>query len=399
MILSSLATFVKTFFFMNVLTKEELGYLALFQSIIIIVGFLQLGTVFGAYRIVSFSINRRKRINDSIVSFLFVLFSVLMIVFILAQFFLKINIIWFIGIIIGVLSLLSVWNSNMHIVMGRTNKLSFITLGSIVISLSLIPFLYSNSFYGAVLIIGTQPFLISVFSYVFNKDFNFKLKFDSNFKMYLFYCIKIGFIPFLTSILHYVNLQTERWIIGLDLGLIQLGNYYLVFVYISFFSVIPGAIGTLNFPKFMKSLSSSNINRKELMKELKFYYLELILFLIVMSVMTFFILPKVIEFLLPEHIVGLRYVYIVFYGLVLFTLIDPISFIINAKLHYKFLIYVYLISVFVSAVCYSFLYFNRIGSLLNYSYVNLIFYSTVSLGYFVYLFTKGWKSLKFIENN
>ena len=98
---------------------------------------------------------------------------------------------------------------------------------------------------------------------------------------------------------------------------------------------------------------------------------------------------------MPLHQTGVQYVQIIFYGLVFFTLIDPISFIINAKLHYRELIYIYLISVLISIISYSYIYFNGIGTLLNYSYVNLIFYISVSIGYFVYFIFKGRKSLNF----
>jgi hypothetical protein len=97
-------------------------------------------------------------------------------------------------------------------------------------------------------------------------------------------------------------------------------------------------------------------------------------------------------------VVGLQFVKIVFWGLVPFSLIDPLSFIINAKLHYKELLYVYIFAVSVSVSCYAFLYFNKLGSLINYSYVNVIFFSTVSLGYVIYFFTKGWRSLYVTDN-
>ena len=394
-ILSSVATFIKSFFFMDILSKGELGKLALFQSVIIFVTFLQIGILHGGYRLISLSILRQKRVNNAVATYLFILFFLLLICFLIARFLFNIDWIWLIGVFIGLASLFSGWNSNMHIALGRTNKISLITLCSIILSLCLIPSLYALSFYGAVLVIALQPVLISLFSYIFNKDFNLKISFNNKFKLYFYYCIKIGFIPFITSVLHYINLQIERWIIGADLGIVELGNYYLVFVYVSFFSLIPGAIGTLNFPKLMKLIAPNNNIKKKLIREFKFYYLELVSFLVLMFFATFYLLPIIVDELIPQFSSGVQYVYIVFYGLVFFTLIDPISFIINAKLHYRELVQIYIFSVLMSIICYWYIYSNGIGSLLNYSYVNLVFYISISLGYVIYYFFKGKKSLNF----
>ena len=114
-----------------------------------------------------------------------------------------------------------------------------------------------------------------------------------------------------------------------------------------------------------------------------------------MFLVTFYLLPIIVDELIPQFNSGVQYVHIVFYGLVFFTLIDPISFIINAKLHYRDLVYIYIFSVLMSIICYWYIFSNGIGSLLNYSYVNLVFYISISIGYVIYYFFKGKKSLKF----
>lgn len=387
-ILSSIVTFIKSYFFMDILSKEELGYMALFQSMILIVNFFQMGVIYGGYRLISFSIYRQKKANDTVVTYLGSLFVFLLICFCIINFFIPVNWFWTVGLVVGLLSLWGNWISNMHIALGRTNKLSYITLASIFLSFSAMPLLYSHPIVGAVCLIGLQPIFLILFSYIFNNDFGFKI--DLKNKLYIKLVIRLGFIPFLTGVLHYVNLQIERWIIGLDLGVAALGEYYLVFLYVSFFAVIPGALGTLNFPKFIKSLSIRN-NNKGLIEIFKIYYIEIVIYLLLISFGTFMIMPWLIEMFLPKHVAGIKYVQIVFVGLVFFTLIDPISFIINAKLHYKELLYIYLGALIVSILSYSFLYFNKLGSLINYSYVNVIFYLSVSFGYIFYFILKGSK--------
>jgi O-antigen/teichoic acid export membrane protein len=388
-VLSSVVTFIKSYLFMDILTKEDLGYMALFQSMILIVNFFQMGVIYGGYRVISFSISRQRKVNDAVVTYLFLLLSVFTFLFFILNFFISISWFWTIGMIVGLLSLWANWISNMFIALGKTNKLSLVTLISIGLSFIALPLLYSYSVYGAITLIALQPIFFILFSYLFNQDFRFKINFKS--VVYLRLIIKLGFIPFVTGVLHYINLQVERWVIGIDLGVKALGDYYLVFVYVGLFAVIPSALGTLNFPKFMKMLSREKNDFQNLAKIFKLYYIEIVSYLLFIGLSTFYIMPWIIKMILPAHETGVYYVQIVFVGLVVFTLIDPISFIINAKLHYRELLYIYIGALSISSLCYCFLYFNKLGSLINYSYVNVIFYISVSVGYIIYFSSKGLK--------
>ncbi|WP_146610812.1 polysaccharide biosynthesis protein [Pedobacter cryoconitis] len=376
---------------MDLLSKEQLGYIALFQSIIMLISFLQLGVIYGGYRLISFSIERQRRANDAVISYLLLLFIGVCSVLLLISCFTSINWFWIGGVIIGLVTLWNNWISNMHIALGRTNKLSILLLSSLLLSFIAIPVLNKYPLYGAITLIGLQPVFFVVLSYIFNKDFAASFRWKN--LTYLRLTIKLGFIPFLTGILHYINLQVERWVISYDLGVKALGEYYLVFVYVGLFAIVPGALGTLNFPKFMKALSNTKNDNFSLIETFKVYYIEVICYLILMSLGTIYIMPWIINLLLPSHNNGVHYVHIVFIGLILFTLIDPISFLINAKLHYKALICIYIGSVLISLSAYAFLYINKMGSLVNYSYVNVLFYSSITIGYLFYFFTIGRKSL------
>lgn len=394
-LLNSAVTFLKSYLFMDFLGKEQLGYIALFQSMIMLANFLQIGVIYGGYRLISFSINRQRRVNDAVVTYLAILFVCAIVILLISSFFTPLNWFWIGGFLIGLVSLWNNWISNMHIALGRTTKLSILMLISLTLSFIAIPLLYINPLLGAITLIALQPIFFVILSYLSNKDFGFTFKLKN--WIYLRLTIKLGFIPFLTGILHYINLQVERWVIGFDLGVKALGEYYLVFVYVGLFAIIPSALGTLNFPTFMKALSNTSNKGQTFYGIFKVYYLELIIYLIVMTFGTFCVMPWIINLILPMHNAGVHYVQIVFFGLLLFTLIDPISFVINAKLHYKALIMIYLGSVLVSLLTYCFIYFNKMGSLINYSYVNVLFYSSITIGYLLYFFILGKKSLKNVE--
>jgi O-antigen/teichoic acid export membrane protein len=390
-VFNSAIGFIKSYLFMDVLDKEQLGYIALFQSVIIIVGFLQTGIIHGGYRMVSFSIERKKTANNAVMSYLIALFIIAGLGLLLYS--LLFNFDWFLitGVAIGLFSLWTNWITNLYIALGRTKLLSIIMLVSILISLFGLPLLYIKGVLGAVLLLSIQPVAFIILSLIFNRDFAFKLQRASI--PYIKLCLRYGFIPFFTGILYYLNLQLERFVIGFDLGLKALGEYFLVFVYSAVFLVIPGALATLNFPKMMKSLRSAKPGEFKFFSIFGIYYAELVSYMIFVYFSTYWVLPSLVETFLPAHLPGVQFVKIVFWGLVPFSLIDPISFIINAKLHYKELLYVYIFALVVSISCYAFLYFHKRGSLINYSYVNVIFFSTVSLGYLIYFFTKGRKTL------
>jgi O-antigen/teichoic acid export membrane protein len=388
---SSAISFIKSYLFMDVLSKKDLGYIAIFQSIIAIVGFLQIGSITGGYRLVSFSKERYKAANNTVVTFLIFLLSFTSIIIVCYSLITNWNFFLILGIFVGIASLLTNWWSNLHIALGRTKLLSILTFTSVLISLLFIPILYYNPLYGAILLIGVQPVSFILLSYFFNKDFHFKISFKSI--IYFKLVIKYGFVPFFVGILYYVNQQAERWIIGYSLGVESIGEYYLVFLYSTIFLVVPSTLATVNFPNLMKFIRSNHINKKSFIEIFGLYYLQLITYIIISFLLSYYLLPQLVGKFLPHHLIGVSFVKIIFLGLSIYTLVDPITFILNAKLHYKELITIYLVSLIFSLTSYFYLYFNNLSSLTNFAYVNVIFFTCVALGYILYFLGKGKNSL------
>ncbi|SEG17744.1 lipopolysaccharide biosynthesis protein [Flavobacterium urumqiense] len=384
---SSAVGIIKSYFFMDLLSKRDLGNIAIFQSIVMIIGFLQIGSITGGYRVVSFSKNRYKNINNAVISYLALLFMLIIAGSAVFSLFYGFNSFLIIGIFVGIVSLLANWWSNLQVGLGRNKRLSLMTFLSVLISLTCIPVLYINPLYGAISLIALQPTSFIILTYIFNKDFKFKISLKSI--PYLKLIAKYGFVPFLVGILFYINQQVERWVIGVSLGLESLGEYYLVFLYTTVFMVVPSALGSINFPKYMKLIRNNQGDKKSFFSLFSLYYLELSVYLILMFIGTYFILPFLVGKLLPEHISGVSYVKIIFWGLCLFVLMDPITFVLNANLHYKEEIIIYSCALATSLSSYTFLYFNKLSSLTNFAYVNLVFIITVSIGYFIYFQSKG----------
>ncbi len=390
-VFSSAISFIKSYLFMDVLSKRELGYIAIFQSIIVIVGFLQIGTITGGYRLVSFSKDRYKSANNAVITFLMLLLLFTIIGIMLYSTIYGWN--WFliIGTFVGFASLFTNWWANLQIGLGRNKRLSILTFASVLISLTCIPLLYVNSLYGAIALLGLQPISFILLSYIFNRDFEFEISIKSY--PYIKLIIRFGFVPFFVGILYYISQQAERWVIGYSLGIESLGEYYLVFLFTTVFLVVPSALGAINFPKSMKLFRNSQENKKSFFELFGLYYLELSIYILVTFIGTYFVLPILVEQFLPEHIIGISYVKIVFWGLCIYTLVDPITFVLNAKLHYKELVIIYTVSLIASLSSYLYLYTNQLSSLRNFAFVNVIFLVCVALGYIVYFRLKGKKTL------
>jgi hypothetical protein len=389
-VINSAISFGKSYLFMDLLNKDSLGYLAIFQSVIVIVSFFQIGVLHGGYRIISFSVERKNFTNAVVSNFLLFLsfLSVCCLIFYSSIW----EFSWFIvtAVFVGLISLWASWFTNLYLGLGKSKQLSNMIFFSIIFSLFFIPFLYWYGIFGAVLIISMQPLSFVILSLVLNKDFRFSYDLKSLFKIKML--ANYGFIPFLTGVLYLANMQLERFVIGADLGVTSLGDYYLVFVYTSIFMVGPSALGMLNFPPLMKELRSNK--NKSFFSVFKVYYIELLAYISLVILLTLFVLPSIIEVYLPSHIQGIKYVNIIFIGLILYCLIDPISFLINARLDYKQLITIYIYAIIISLASYAFIFYSRIGSLIYYSYVNLLFFISLFLGYIVYIIFNGMNKKK-----
>jgi O-antigen/teichoic acid export membrane protein len=388
---SSAVGIIKSYFFMDLLSKRDLGNIAIFQSIIMIVSFLQMGSITGGYRLVSFSKNRYRSANDAVLSYLTLLLLLTITGISIFSLIYGLNSFLIIGTFVGIAALLTNWWSNLQVGLGRNKRLSILTFVSVLVSLTCIPLLYISPLYGAISLLALQPISFIILTYIFNKDFKFKISLKSI--PYLKLIAKYGLIPFFVGILFYMNQQVERWVIGYSLGIESLGEYYLVFLYTTVVMVIPSALGNINFPKYMKLIRNNQEEKKSFFELFSLYYLELTIYLILMFIGTYFILPFLVEKLLPEHIIGISYVKIIFWGLCLYILMDPITFVLNANLHYKEELIIYSFALATSLSSYVYLYINKLSSLTNFAYVNVVFIVAVSIGYFIYFQFKGKKTL------
>ena len=316
---------------MRYLTLKELGVISLVQTIFMFVGLLQIGLLNGGYRIVSLGKREEfEKSNNSIYSYLTILLPFGFLFCVLASILDWIEelsfILLLISVVFGVFTLLNNWIHNALIGEQKLGEVNLINVVSYGTSALMLPFAYLYGFWGGMLVIMMQPFLFVSLAVLRNKEL-VPTRFFLNFT-YINYILSFGFIPFLGGIFFSIYLQVERWSITEVLGVEALGGFYLVFLYVSLFQLIPSSINSIFFPKGIKAYSQKNYM---LFKSLlKYYYLALVGYGFFIMVMTFLLLEPVVTIIFPQHIQGVVLVYIILPGLVLQSLSEPIGLILNS---------------------------------------------------------------------
>lgn len=329
-------SFIRSFVFMRVLDLKELGVISLVQTIIMFIGLLQMGLLNGGYRIISLGKQKEmERTNNTIYSYLALLLPLGVLFCALSSSFNWIKDLDFtlllISVIFGIFTLLNNWYHNMLIGEQKLSEVNVANIASYSLSVLLLPLAFFFGFWGGMSVIMIQPLAFVGMSMFRNSElkptgFAFDLK-------YVRYILSFGFIPFLGGIFASVYTQVERWSITDVLGVESLGGFYLVFLYVSLYQLVPTSINAIFFPKGVKSYSDGRYN--EFKRYLKYYYLVLFGYGVLISFVTVTLLKPVVVLVFPNHSPGVHLVYYILPGLILRSLCEPIGLILNSAVILK----------------------------------------------------------------
>jgi O-antigen/teichoic acid export membrane protein len=114
---------------------------------------------------------------------------------------------------------------------------------------------------------------------------------------------KLGIQPFLGSLAILLLYQLERWSILAYLGTEQLGRYYIVIIYLSFFVVIPAALLNVHFPRAKKALNQGEMSTFRNIQQQ--HMRELGAFATIALVVQVLFLETILEFWLPQYTASL----------------------------------------------------------------------------------------------
>lgn len=324
-------SFLRSFVFMRYLDLKELGIISLVQTIFMFIGLLQIGLLNGGYRIVSLGKTEEiEKTNNSIYTYVAMLLPLGIVFCLLSSYYGWIKdfplTLLLISVVFGVFTLLNNWCQNMLIGEQKLGEVNRANIVSFSLSVLTLPLAYWIGFWGAMAVIMIQPLVYVGMTIARNKElrptfFFFDLK-------YIKYILSFGFIPFLGGIFSILYLQAERWSINGVLGVEALGSFYLVFLYVSLYQLVPASINSIFFPKGVKSYAEKRYD--DFKRLLKYYYLVLVGYGILITFVTVLLLKPVVSILFPVHLVGVPFVYTVMPGLIMMSLIEPIGLILNS---------------------------------------------------------------------
>jgi O-antigen/teichoic acid export membrane protein len=344
----AIASFIRSYIIMKYMGFYEVGLIAMLISTIEFISFMQFGLLNGAFRMIfvnTKSVN--SKINATLYTYFLFLFLLSLLGYILySQLIGNINektLIIFLGISLGIISLVKNWVSNQLIAVQDLKFLNRINFYSTLLALStliLIPF-YSK--YGAILGVAIQPIFFITYTLIYKKDFR-PIKILYN-KRIIKKMIFIGFIPFLAGILVKLVDQVERWgIIGI-FGIDSLGKYNLAILYGSLFLLIPSSITQMIYPNAINFFKQQQIF--EFKGLLKKYLIYLSLYISIMIMITIFLMPVCIKLLLPNYNSGIIYVWYIMPYLFAQVLVMPLDLIFMVLTKYKVMFFSYTVAVVV----------------------------------------------------
>lgn len=343
-VLVSSLGFAKSIVFLGYLQYYDLGLLTLLQTLIFVVGMLQIGLVSGGYRIFSLRLAKESnQVNNLIFTYLLTIGlagTVINTVFYFSQVRLNFSIVY-IGWWAGVIALYNNWLMSVFLAQGQLKYLNVLNMISNLASIVAIPVVFFLGVHGAILVVILQPTVFVVLSLIKFPALRPQcFYFDMALIKRLLY---FGFVPFVTGVLYYVNFQIERWSIAYWLSTETLGKFYLVIVYSTFFALIPSSLNNLFFPKSLNLFVEGHFS--DFKRLLGRYYALLITYALVAWLSTYWLMEHVVIWLVPKHAAGLPYVYAILPGLIGVTISAPIGLIFNASLQLKPTFMAYLSSV------------------------------------------------------
>lgn len=321
--LVSLIAFGRNFLFMKTLGLADIGQIAMMQTIVMLIGFVQFGTINGAYILFA---EQKPDQTRRVVNILSWGVAALLVLATGAAFMgggslftpLIASETLVIGCFAGIATLASTWMNNLLIARGALGRSNIINVFAVSVSLVL-ALLSSDYGSGAALLsILSQPLLVACCALLIDQDTRPTV--DVPHMNTLKQVLALGFMPFLGAMFTLASYQLERWTIVFLLGQEALGGFYLVIMYMTFFALIPTALLNVSFPRAMRALQSGR--NDEFARIRKRHFTEVLIYGAVAAAVTIMLLPRLVEQVIPEYQSSVTVTLLVFPAVFVFTLRD-----------------------------------------------------------------------------
>jgi O-antigen/teichoic acid export membrane protein len=333
-ILVAFLGFVRSFAFMKFLDFKSLGVITLIQTGAMLIGFFQIGLINGGYRLLALQKTELTEETNNVIfsyfSLLSIFLSILFIIGSIAGLFSD-KLIISLSVITGLFLLINNWLSNTLIAERAYSRINKANSVSALVSLACLPLAFYWGVYGGAICILAQPLVFSMmvlFSGESKRPTKFVFKI-SKIRNILHY----GFIPFLSGLFFLLYVQIERWSIASFLGTTALGNLYLVFLISTLWILIPTSILNLLFPRAVVFYESKDLHGfKNIIVIHTFFVIG---YSVLLTILIFFLLKPFVAVIFPQHSPFVKFAIYALPGLILRSMADPISVVLNSIVKLK----------------------------------------------------------------
>ncbi|WP_026751218.1 hypothetical protein [Sediminibacterium sp. C3] len=334
--LVSVIGFFKSFIILKIFDLEALGLVTLSQTIVTSISLLQLGVVTGGYRLFSY---KKEFVLNGVNSAVLVFFILLSILLIIGGFFVKLllkpgidTLVILFFIVIGIISLYANWVTCKLLGIKNIALLNKAQLASAIVSFIVTGFAFYFGLLAVFLGIILQPIILILVIYIAVPSLRpvYNLK---SFKKIILKVIALGFIPYLTTALNYLNTQLGRWVITISLGTIFLGKTFLVTLFISLVSVFPVAVSNLFFPSIIEKFEMNL--KEEVILSLKRQFLLLFIYFLGVTLFTLLLAKVLVSYFFPKHLDSVYLIYAIIPCVILLNLSSPAIIFFNAAKKFK----------------------------------------------------------------
>lgn len=334
-VLANLLFLVRSYVSMRVLDHEQLGVVALLQTLILLISTLQFGMVNGGYRLLcSEGEAQSARINDLVFTFTGALGLGCTAILVCALPFLESGRIMLtagLGVTAGVATLLRNWLANHLIAKVKLPRFNSVTVWCAFISMAPLAFIPLAPLPACLASVALQP--LAFIAIVLWTEPTLRPHALAWPKALVRQVMAAGFAVFLTALFVQLNQQIERWYILQYLGLAALGHLYLMLLYMNLFQIVPTSLDSLFLPRLVRAQVSGDAAASR--REMRNFLLMEAGYSAAAVLVTALLAAPLLRLLLPRYLEDLPYIWLFMPGLVLFTLASPLAVVFNVLIRYR----------------------------------------------------------------
>ena len=330
--------------FMRLFEFREMGIITLFHTVITLTGMTQIGLLNGGFRIFSQNMPLLEpRVNNTVFSFFGLVFFAALLLLPVHFVMPKTGSLIFVsaGIIVGCLTMMKTWLTNINIAHVNLTQLNWVNLITTCLSFLFFLLIPVLGVIGGMMVVTFIPLAFCLVFLCWHREmrpFRFTLK-----KRTVLWILYFGFVPFLTSIMTLINLEIGNLGIKFSLGTESLGKFALVQLYTNCFMLIPSSITLLFYPKMLLAYKSGD--QAAMTRSCRLFVALDAAYVLCAAFGTFAVLPFFIRIFFPRYLVAIPFVYCVLPGLCVTVLFMAISTVLYVNLILRPVFFIYCCSV------------------------------------------------------